>query len=206
MSTKKSIAIGIIALFIGLSFTPMSSANRAELKPTTIPVEVGMVTDNGRFGTQTVMVTQDELSSLIDLMDELRTLKNRDSLLDRIRDFFDNYNKRGLERLFDMDLLNVLPGDPIFSIGQGRELLARYHGRIQLKKLVSIWNYPSGFGTTVIWGDGLAAQPTQVLLQRQIGIMIGFVGLYLYIPPLLEDMPSRTCFIGSSMFAWGISV
>lgn len=206
MSTKKSIAIGIIALFIGLSFTPMSSANRAELKPTTIPVEVGMVTDNGRFGTQTVMVTQDELSSLIDLMDELRTLKNRDSLLDRIRDFFDNYNKRGLERLFDMDLLNVLPGDPIFSIGQGRELLARYHGRIQLKKLVSIWNYPSGFGTTVIWGDGLAAQPTQVLLQRQIGIMIGFVGLYVYIPPLLEDMPSRTCFIGSSMFAWGISV
>jgi len=206
MSTKKSIAIGIIALFIGLSFTPMNSANKAELKPTTIPVEVGMVTDNGRFGTQTIMVTQDELSSLIDLMDELRTLKNRDSLLDRIRDFFDNYNKRGLERFFDMDLLNVLPGDPIFSIGQGRELLARYHGRIQLKKLVSIWNYPSGFGTTVIWGDGLAAQPTQVLLQRQIGIMIGFVGLYVYIPPLLEDMPSRTCFIGSSMFAWGISV
>lgn len=204
MTIRKSIAIGIIALFIGLSFTPVSSANMTEPEETTIPIEVGMVTDNGRFGTQTLSLTTNELNSLIDLMDELKTLKNRDSLLERLLDLFDN--KKGLDRIFDMDLINILPGDPIFSIGQGRELLTRYHGRVQIKKLVSMWNYPSGFGTTVIWGDGLTSAPTQVLLQRQIGIMIGFVGLYIYIPPLLENMPSRTCFVGSSMFAWGISI
>ena len=203
MTIKKSIAIGIIALFIGLSFTPVSSASMTELE-TTIPIEVGLVTDNGRFGTQTLSLTKEELTSLISIMDELKTLKNRDSLLERLLDLFDN--KKGLERIFDTDFLDVLPGNPIFSIGQGRELLARYHGRVQIKKLVSMWNYPSGFGTTVIWGNGLASAPTQVLLQRQIGFMIGFVGLYIYIPPLLENMQSRTCFVGSSVFAWGISV
>ena len=203
MTIKKSIAIGIIALFIGLSFTPVSSASMTEPE-TTIPIEVGLVTDNGRFGTQTLSLTKEELTSLISIMDELKTLKNRDSLLERLLDLFDN--KKGLERIFDTDFLDVLPGNPIFSIGQGRELLARYHGRVQIKKLVSMWNYPSGFGTTVIWGNGLASAPTQVLLQRQIGFMIGFVGLYIYIPPLLENMQSRTCFVGSSVFAWGISV
>ena len=122
-------------------------------------------------------------------------------LLDRLKDLFDGDN--GL--FDDIGLLSKLPGSPILSIGEGRQLLSRYHGRVQLKKLVSVWNYPGDIGATMIWGDGLTSMPTQVLIQKQIGIMVGFVGLYMYIPPLLEDMNSKTCFIGSALFAWGIS-
>ncbi len=205
MTIRKSIAIGIIALFIGLSFTPLTSAQMS--KPTkTIPIQVGMLTENGNLGTQTISLTRNQLDSLVDVMDDLGNLRSRDSMLERIIDLLKGNQKQGLAQLFDTDMLDILPGNPIVSFGQGRDLFARYHGRIQIKKLVSMWNYPQGFGTTVIWGDGLAAPPTQVLLQRQFGVMVGFVGLYVYIPPLLENMHSRTLFVGSSMFAWGISV
>jgi hypothetical protein len=105
-----------------------------------------------------------------------------------------------------LDWLNNLPGRPIFSYGKGHKVLSRYHGRIQIKKIFSAWSYPGGFGTTVIWGNGLSSTPTQILLKRQIGFMIGFVGLYIYIPPLISGMSSRTLFMGSTLFAWGAAI
>ena len=69
-----------------------------------------------------------------------------------------------------------------------------------------MWTYPGGFGTTVIWGDGLAMPPTQILLKRQLGFMVGFVGIYLHIPPFIKGMSSRTCFFGTTLFAYGVSI
>jgi len=200
---KKTLAIGIIALFIGLSFTPVSSAQaQIEEKDTKIPIQISSLTADGRIATQTISLSKTDLSDLLDIMGSLKKpgFKPAD-LLDRLKDLFD----RDSGLFDDIGLLSKLPGNPILSIGEGRQLLSRYHGRVQLKKLVSIWNYPGDIGATMIWGDGLTSMPTQVLLQKQIGIMVGFVGLYMYIPPLLEDMNSKTCFIGSALFAWGVS-
>ncbi len=201
MTMKKALAIGIIALFIGLSFTPMNSA-AIEEKETMIPVTIRSISADGKLGSRIISLSKSDVNSLVDLMDSLRSTNRRSTdLVNRIRDLFNRDDK-----LFDnFGLMSKLPGNPIVSIGEGRELLSRYHGRVQLKKLVSVWNYPGDNGATVIWGNGLTSAPTQVLLQKQIGIMIGFVGLYIYIPPLLENMNSKTCFVGSALFAWGIS-
>ena len=203
MNMKKTLAIGIIALFIGLSFTPVSSAQaQIEEKDTKIPIQISSLTADGRIATQTISLSKTDLSDLLDIMDSLKKPgRNPGDLLDRLKNLFDRDN--GL--FDDIGLLSKLPGNPIVSIGEGRQLLSRYHGRVQLKKLVSIWNYPGDIGATMIWGDGLTSMPTQVLLQKQIGIMVGFVGVYMYIPPLLEDMNSKTFFMGSAMFAWGVS-
>jgi len=203
MNMKKTLAIGIIALFIGLSFTPVSSAQaQIEEKDTKIPIQISSLTADGRIGTQTISLSKTDLSDLIDIMDSLKKPgRNPGDLLDRLKNLFDRDN--GL--FDDIGLLSKLQGNTIVSIGEGRQLLSRYHGRVQLKKLVSIWNYPGDIGATMIWGDGLTSMPTQVLLQKQIGIMVGFVGVYMYIPPLLEDMNSKTFFMGSAMFAWGVS-
>ena len=204
MNMKKTLAIGIIALFIGLTVSPVNSAPVDE-KETMIPIQINAMAADGTIGTHTLSLSKSEVLSLIDLMDSMKKPgkpgRNLDDIIDRIKDFFDRDD--GL--LNDMGLLSKLPGHPIVSIGEGRELLARYHGRVQLKKLVSIWNYPDNAGATVIWGNGITAQPTQILLQKQIGIMVGFVGVYMYIPPIFENMNSKTCFIGSALFAWGLS-
>lgn len=205
MNMKKTLAIGIIALFIGLSFTPLGSAQaQIEEKDTEIPIQIGSLTADGRIATQTISLSKADLSELLDIMGSLRKPGFRPGdLLDRLKDLFDR--DQGLFDKLDIGLFSKLPGNPIVSIGEGRELLSRYHGRVQLKKLVSMWNYPGDIGATVIWGNGLTSVPTQVLLQKQIGFMVGFVGLYMYIPPLLEDMNSKTFFMGTAMFAWGLS-
>ena len=204
MTMKKSIAIGIIALFIGLSFTPMGGANENQPEAT-IPIQIGMINDRGVGNTQTISLSSGQVEGLIDAFDQLHSGRNQAAVLDRIVSLLTGSNKKGLANLFDNDILDILPGNPIVSIGSGREILARYHGRLQIKKFFSIWNYPNGFGTTIIWGNGLAAPPTQILLKSQTGVMIGFAGIYLYVPSMLENMPSKTCFIGSAMFAWGLS-
>lgn len=198
---KKALAIGIIALFIGLSFTPVNSA-AIEEKESRIPIQISSISANGILGTQTISLSESEILSLIDLVDSMNKPGRRPGdLWDKIRDLF-NLDDGPLG---DLGLLSKLPGNPIVSIGEGRELLSRYHGRVQFKKLISIWNYPGNNGATIIWGDGLTKVPTQILLQKQMGIMVGFVGVYVYIPPIFENMNSKTCFIGSALFAWGLS-
>jgi len=205
MKVKKYIAIGIIALFLGISTTPMISAT-SEPQKSMIPIQLMVQNPDGSIGQTSLSFDQGQLQELMDLMDALTKTKNRDGILERIQDFLRHSQRKDLKDLFDFNLIGKLPGDPIVSIGENRDHLTKYHGRLQFKKLFSAWHYPDGLSSTIIWGNGLTSQPTQILLKRQFGFMVGFVGIYMYIPPLLEGMNGRTLAIGSSLFAWGISL
>ena len=201
----KSISIGIIAIFIGLAFTQMGSASIIENKETKLPVEMSFYDNNGAKITEIIQLSINEINKIENFINELQSIQNEKEFEEKIEEFITFIGRTGINFL-DLDWLDNLPGKPIFSFGKGPKFLTRYHGRIQAKKLISMWTYPSGFGTTVIWGDGLAAAPTQILLRRQMGVMAGFVGLYLYMPPLRSGMTGRTCFFGTTLFAWGISI
>ena len=160
---------------------------------------------NGVKNTEVIQLSINELITIEKFIDELQNVKNEQEFEEKITELITYLGKTGV-RYLNLNWLDKMPGNPIFSFGKGPRYITPYHGRIQVKKLVSAWNYPSGFGTTVIWGNGLYAPPTQILLKRQFGFMVGFVGLYLHIPPLVSGMTSRTCFFGTSMFAWGLSL
>ena len=198
----KSISIGIIAIFIGLAFIPMSGANIIENKETKLPVEISFYDNNGARIIEKIQLSISEINNIERIINELQNIQNEKQLEEKIEEFITFIGKTGI----NLNWLDNLPGDPIFSFGKGPRFLSRYHGRIQAKKIISMWAYPSGFGTTVIWGNGLVGAPTQILLRRQIGVMAGFVGLYLYIPPIRSGMTGRTCFVGTTMFAWGVSL
>jgi hypothetical protein len=201
----KSISIGIIAIFIGLAFTPMGSSSIIENKETKLPVEFSFFNNNGEKITEKIQLSINEIKIIEKFINEIQSIQNEKEFEDKIEEFITYIGRVGINN-FNLDWLDNLPGKPIFSYGKGPKYLTRYHGRVQVKRLFSMWNYPSGFGTTVIWGNGLTSAPTQVLLKRQLGIMVGFVGLYLHIPPLISGMASRTCFFGTSLFAYGISL
>lgn len=203
---KKGIAIGIIALFIGLAITPMSSANNIEKEETNIPIEISVCQNDGTTAKKIVKLTENDVKALENFLQTLQNVKSEDEMQEKITEFFTYYSGNNLGSLFSLEWLENLPGHPIFSFGAGQKYLTKYHGRVQVKKLFSAWHYPNGYGTTVIWGNGLATPPTQILLKRQVGFMVGFVGLYIHIPPLITGMNSRTMFIGSSIFAWGASI
>lgn len=204
MTIKKTLVIGIIALFIGMSFSPVSSVATEE-KETMIPVQIGSLALDGTLGAQTISLSRAELDTLLEFMESFKRPGQRlDALVEFIRSLI---GRDRSSKILDVEILGKLPGNPIVSFGEGRQYLTRYHGQFQFKKLISAWHYPNNAGATIIWGDGILSPPTQVLLQRQLGIMIGFVGIYLYIPPIsAENINSRTLFLGSAMVARGISI
>ena len=201
----KSISIAIIAIFIGLAFTPMGSSSSIENKESKLPVEISFYKNNGEQITEIIQLSINEIKTIENFINELQNIQNEEEFEEKIEEFITYISRTGLN-YFNLDWLDNLPGKPIFSFGKGPRYLTRYHGRIQVKKIFTMWNYPSGFGTTVIWGNGFTMPPTQILLKRQIGFMIGFVGIYLHIPPLITGMTSRTCFFGSTMFSYGVSI
>lgn len=205
MILKKSIAIGIIALFIGMVFTPISGATVKETE-TMIPVEFSVLNADGTIGTTVMEISQTLIEELMSIVEDLKNGNDQALLLDRLSTLFNCRQAKGLKDVINIDFLDNLPGSPILSYGKGRSLLARYHGRVMVKRLANVWNYQSNLGATVIWGDGITSPPTQILMKRQVGFMVGFVGLYMYIPPFVKGMQSSTFFVGSSMFAYGISL
>ena len=205
MILKKSIAIGIIALFIGMVFTPISGATVKETE-TMIPVEFSVLNADGTIGTTIMELSQTMIEELISIVEDLKSGNDQALLLDRLSTLFNCRQDKGLKDVLNLDFLDNLPGSLILSYGKGRSLLARYHGRVMVKRIANVWNYQSNLGATVIWGNGITSAPTQILLKRQVGLMVGFVGLYMYIPPFVKGMQSSTFFVGSSMFAYGISL
>jgi hypothetical protein len=201
----KTITIGIIALFIGLAFTPVGSSSRIENEETKLPVEISFYDDNGVKISEIIKLSINEINTIENFLNDLQNIQDEKELEEKIEEFIIYCSKTGINYM-DLNWLDNLPGNPIFSFGKGPKYLTRYHGRVQVKKVASMWMYPSGFGTTIIWGNGFAAPPTQILLKRQLGFMVGFVGLYLHIPPLISGMTSRTCFFGSTVFSWGVSL
>jgi hypothetical protein len=201
----KSITIGIIALFIGLAFIPMGSSSIIDNEENKLPVEISFYDNNGVKITEIIELSVNEIKTIEELINELQNIEDEKQLEDKVEEFIIQLSRTGISYM-NLDWLDNLPGNPIFSFGKGPKYLTRYHGRVQVKKVASMWIYPSGFGTTVIWGNGFAMPPTQILLKRQMGLMVGFVGLYLHIPPLIKGMTSRTCFFGSTMFSWGVSL
>jgi hypothetical protein len=202
----KSVAIGIIALFIGLAILPMSNANIIETEQTKIPVEIAFCQDNGVIKSEIIEINENDLSKLENFIEKFRNIKDKNILQDLIEDFLKFWSGSNFGKMITVQQIENLPGKPIFSSGRGDKIFSRYHGRLQIKRVFSAWNYNEGFGSTMIWGNGILMPPTQVLLMRQIGFMVGFVGLYIYIPSLMSGMSSRTFIMGSAMFAWGAAL
>ena len=193
-------------MFIGLAITPMTSANIIEKEENDIPIEISVCKNDGTISKEILKLTKNDIKILENLIQEVQTTPSEEDIEEKITEVLVYCNSKKIGQYSTTDWLDNLPGRPIFSVGKSSRFLTRYHGRLQLKKLFSTWAYPTGFGTTIIWGNGLVSPPTQILLKRQIGFMIGFVGLYVYIPPFISGMSSRTFFIGSSLVSYGASI
>ena len=89
MTMKKALAVCIIALFIGLSFTPVNGASIKE-EESMIPIEISTITADGTRGMQTISLTKSDVLSLLDLLDSMKKPDRRgNDLLDRFKDLFD---------------------------------------------------------------------------------------------------------------------
>jgi hypothetical protein len=202
MNPRKITAIGITTLFLALVVIPVQGTISKEHE-TLFPIQLSTVQADGSIGSQIISLTKDQVIELSNLIKRFSYTKNWNEIIYALKGFFKRHNIGTYDPLSKPGIFDILPGCPILSIGEGPEILTRYHGRVQFKKLISTWHYPKN-GFTMIFGNEVS--PKQILFQRQMGFMIGFVGIYLHVPKVLENQKAGiTCMIGSSLFAWGTS-
>ena len=140
MILKKSITVGIIILFIGSALLPMSGATEVRsIKP--VKIDLFMMNTDGVFETRTLLLKPMDLAKLITFIDSLKLLKSKGV---NIKDILGGTGVLG--DILNLEWLDKLPGKPIISCGQGRTYLTPYHARVQIKKILTTWNYQKGFG------------------------------------------------------------
>ena len=100
MKIKKHIAIGIIALFIGISISPVMSAS-SEPQKSMIPIQLMVQRGDGSLGETSISLEAKDVQDFLEFLDELTTMNKRDGILERIQDFFKYRNAKGLQDLFD---------------------------------------------------------------------------------------------------------
>ena len=83
---KPLLAVGIILLFVGLSFSPATA--KVSLKD---KLELGVVGEDGKISMQNFKLSMDELKEidglLAQLMEKMQSANNYGQLLDTIRSF-----------------------------------------------------------------------------------------------------------------------
>lgn len=206
---KKTLAIGIIVLFIGMALTPViSSSSIMKVKQTSkttensIPVEITQYQRDGKTSTATEELSAEDIQNLRDLVAALRGASNENEARDIVETFLSKTS--GLGGLITEIAKGPLPGYNILSVGVGGKLRKRFFDiKVTPIKLVRLWRY-TNFGVTLTTQGIL---PDQFLWGRQIGYMAGFFGVHLYIPAEfgIQGRRSFSLFIGHASLAGGIS-
>lgn len=206
---KKTLAIGIIALFIGLATAPMMSGNSIiRVEKTTVqknitPIELTIYQPNGAVTTEIQELTAEDIQTLEQLYITLNSATNKAEAQNILKAFIENIGKtKGALGCYIGK--GLIPGRNIFSIGIGGIIRTRlYDIKITPLKLFRMWRY-TDLGVTLIT-NGII--PTKFLWGRQIGCMAGFFGIHIYIPAEFgfQGRKSFSLFVGHTALASGFS-
>jgi len=210
---RKIMAIGIAVLFIAISISHVeagNSSNDAENEP--ILVEFGSIASDGTFSTDTLFISEEDLSELEEavslIMDKIQTTDfdwgSLRELIERI------FGREGilfgrLLEIFSKFKLSKTRGF-VISSGHGRDLSIRDSFSFNIRKNLAIWHYNSRklFNDRTIIVKPFALK-LKILKGRQVGIMTNFFGLYLSVSKgFLKD--SYTFFMGTARRINGFEV
>ena len=180
---KKTLAIGIIALFIGLAVTPLISGNnivkvkKADVQKNTIPMEMLFCQTNGEISEKTVELTVDDIDTLEGLFNALQKASTEREFRSILESFLSHFANGKLFCIYEW-LEKVVPqGSWIFSYGQGRRLKDL---DVKFNSLVKLWTYERG--QTAILSLNKWGLKFQVHTGPQIGWMCMFGGVYFHFP------------------------
>ena len=203
---KKIIALGLIIFFIGVSISPLISSSPLQKNEKILEEYNGktieiIVTQNDMINTISQELSVEDINKLQNLFTDFYCTTNKNEigfLLDRILDFF---KERGL----NLNLPNQQSDTFIVSYGKENHLLPSYVPKIKFSDFFHMWQYSTDWSTTVIM-DSVISAPSNILQGRQIGFMLGFQGIYIYIPDWIPGFEDMAFFLGTTTFAWGMAL
>jgi len=200
---KPLLAIGIILLFVGLSFSP-ATAKVIDVKE---KLELGMIGEDGKISMQTFKLSADELKEtdrlLAQLMEKMQSATDYDQLIDTVKSFRTEWGRfpflmflLGLiEKILNMNhnlnqLRPLRKNALIMSWGFGPRFNPFKQNKVTLFLPIMTWYY-TGRGNLLINSRTIIVDPypfsIKSLTGREFGCMRNFGGLYIYRHSTLTD-------------------
>jgi len=199
---KPLLAVGIILLFVGLSFSPATA--KVSLKE---KLELGVVGEDGKISMQTFKLSMDELKEvdglLAQLMEKMQSATNYGQLLDTVNSFRVKWGRfpfltlllglieKILKLNHNLNQLRPLRKNAfIMSWGFGPKFNPFKQNKVTLFLPIMTWYY-TGRGNLLINSRTLIVDPypfsIKSLTGRQFGCMRNFAGIYIYRHSTLTD-------------------
>ena len=196
---NKIFVIGLLILLVGTTLSPMISSSPLQKNEKTMEINISQLNEN--IFTYDQKLPVEDITILKEIISSIKIASNDkelDVLIDRLLSFFEN---RGLNLGFLSD--GILSDSIVVSFGTENHLRPTYIPKIKFSKFFHMWKYSSDWSTTIIM-DSILSIPSHLLQGRQIGFMIGFKGIYVYIPDWIPGLENLEFFIGTTPFAWGM--
>ena len=206
MVKRKIIAIWIIALFFAISINQVEAADSSEeIQNEPIFVEIGSALPDGTFTTETLVITEEELTQLETalnlIMDEIETTNNFDwgFLKDLIEKIFGESNSFLGKFLGIFSTLKMTRNRGfVISYGQGIDYNPIKKISFKIRKRAGVWHYNSNgaMNDRTIIVKPLALK-FKSLKGPQFGFMTRFLGIYISISRGFLGQ-SNTFFMGTA--------
>ena len=199
---KKMFVVSIALFFVGISISPIIASYPEKTEKSTIPVQISMTQKEGIISTISEDLHIDDIEILKDIINRVQSKTKTVNLIDLIQILSTLFGKSG-----NIDLLSLLDGSKyiVFGVGQENHLLPTALLKVKFHKYFYLWSYTSEWSTSILFKGLLSMSQAKNLQGRQIGFMVGFNGLYIYIPDWVPGLKSTSLFIGTSSFAWGMA-
>ena len=214
VNMKKTMIIGVIALFVSVSMAPLISATQLQ-EEETYAVEYSMINPDGSISEETVLLDAEELAllqgRLSKLLDLLRSTTDKNLLISLLMSFLTGSNHPIFSKIVQYFLSSeLLNGRQIVaSQGWGYTLNPFKKTSTDIIKPVTIWKYAASSDTLPIPSTTgvLRLNPLEMKTfgGSQLGVMLRFRGIYVHIPQQMPAM-SYTFFLGTAKYVFGAEV
>jgi len=214
LKSKSILAISLVVLFIGMSFSPVS-ANEIIEENQTYDVKLATVTEDGSTEVIETTLTEQEFGELqanLEKLDQLlETATSKEDVMDIIRTFpFFNGKHPILSWLLNLFSVYQLPRSRafVFSHGWGYKMNPLKGNIVDMYRPFTMWQYSSRSRFTIpipAKSFIIRFSPFDInfLQGTQVGFMTRFIGLYIHISQPLPQK-SYTFFLGSARHIGGL--
>ena len=216
IENRKMIVMGVIALFVGLSISPVNALEfpEDEMQYEVVDVEYALVDSDGTVIIEQLTLSEQEFKELkvmlLEFMEKIQSTTNRDDSINILNTLLMNRHPVLSFILKPLNSYNMFR-NRVFVVSQGwsYKLNPFKNSSAEIYKLFNFWHYtnrselgiPSG--TFILRHGRLFNTDAKCLFGIQVGMMTRFRGIYIYVARPLPEK-SYTFFMGTAYHVVGL--
>ena len=208
--------VGVVALFVGLSITPVNALEfpEDEMQDEVVNIEYALVDFDGNTVIEKFALSNQEFIELevmiSEFMEKIQSTTNRDDAMNILNTFLMNRHPVLSFILKPLSSYKMFRNRVfVVSQGWGHKLNPFKNSSAEIYKLFNFWHYnnqselgiPSG--TFILRHGRLFNTDAKCLCGTQVGVVTRFRGIYIYVARPLPEK-SYTFFMGTALHVVGL--